>query len=116
MNTEGTLAITAFGGQMQTLKEPYDLKINRWDLITAKKEVLIETECPISALFFPKSTSELFVFPRKGAPFLYDFNTKSKINTLINLAGQVNCITGNNNGTTMLLGCKDFSVRLLKRN
>jgi hypothetical protein len=43
MNTEGTLAITAFGGQMQTLKEPYDLKINRWDLITAKKEVLIET-------------------------------------------------------------------------
>jgi WD40 repeat protein len=87
MNTEGILAITAFGGQMQTLKEPYDLKINLWDLITAKKEVLIETECPISALFFPKSTSELFVFPKKGSPFLYDFNTKSKINTLINLAG-----------------------------
>ena len=116
MNTEGTLAITAFGGQMQTLKEPYDLKINLWDLITAKKEVLIETECPISALFFPKSTSELFVFPRKGSPFLYDYKTKSKINTLNNLAGQVNCITGNDNGTTMLLGCKDFSVRLLKRN
>jgi len=116
MNTEGTLAITAFGGQMQTLKEPYDLKINRWDLITAKKEVLIETECPITALFFPKSTSELFVFPKKGLPFLYDFNTKSKINTLNNLAGQVNCITGNDSGTTMLLGCKDFSVRLLKRN
>jgi len=116
MNTEGTLAITAFGGQMQTLKEPYDLKINRWDLITAKKEVLIETECPISALFFPKSTSELFVFPKKGLPFLYDYKTKSKINTLNNLAGQVNCITGNDNGTTMLLGCKDFSVRLLKRN
>ena len=116
MNTEGTLAITAFGGQMQTLKEPYDLKINLWDLITAKKEVLIETECPISALFFPKSTSELFVFPKKGLPFLYDYKTKSKINTLNNLAGQVNCITGNDNGTTMLLGCKDFSVRLLKRN
>ena len=116
MNTEGTLAITAFGGQMQTLKEPYDLKINLWDLITAKKEVLIETECPISALFVPKSTSELFVFPRKGSPFLYDYKTKSKINTLNNLAGQVNCITGNDNGTTMLLGCKDFSVRLLKRN
>jgi WD40 repeat protein len=116
MNTEGTLAITAFGGQMQTLKEPYDLKINLWDLITAKKEVLIETECPISALFVPKSTSELFVFPKKGLPFLYDYKTKSKINTLNNLAGQVNCITGNDNGTTMLLGCKDFSVRLLKRN
>ena len=116
MNTEGTLAITAFGGQMQTLKEPYDLKINRWDLITAKKEVLIETECPITALFFPKNTSDLFVFPKKGSPFLYDLKTKLKTNTLGHLDSEVNCITGNDDGTTLLLGCKDFSVRLLKRN
>ena len=116
MNTESTHAITAFGGQMETLKEPYDLTINRWDLINGKKEILTETESPITALYFPKSTTNLFVFPRKGLPFLYDFKTKSKINTLSHLAGQVNCITGNNEGSALLLGCKDFSVRLLKRN
>ncbi|MCY2940152.1 MAG: serine/threonine protein kinase [Planctomycetota bacterium] len=116
INKEATIAITAFGGAMQTLREPIDLKIIRWDLITSKREVLMETEGAVDALFAPKSTSELFVFPKKGSPFLYDLKTKLKTNILGHLDSEVNCSTGNDKGTTLLLGCKDFSVRLLKRN
>lgn len=116
MNTQGAWAITAFGGQMQTLKEPYDLTINHWDLISAKKEVLMETETPIAALYFPKGTKDLFVFPKRGLPFLFDLDSKTKKNLLGHLDSKVNCITGNSEGTTLLLGCKDFSVKLLRRN
>ena len=116
INKEANIAITAFGGQMQTLREPIDLKIIRWDLITSKREVLMETEGPVEALFAPKGTSDLFVFPKKGSPFLYDLNTKLKTNILGHLDSEVNCITGNEKGTNLLLGCKDFSVRFLKRN
>ena len=116
MNSEGTIAVTAFGGSSQTLREPIDLKIIRWDLITAKREVLMETESAVEALYAPKNTSDLFVFPTKGSPFLYDLKTKLKTNILGHLDSEVNCITGNEKGTTLLLGCKDFTVRLLKRN
>ena len=116
INKEATIAITAFGGQMETMRAPIDLKIIRWDLITAKREVLMETEGAVEVLFAPKSTSDLFVFPKKGSPFLYDLNTKLKTNILSHLDSEVNCITGNDDGTTLLLGSKDFSVRLLKRN
>ena len=101
---------------MQTRREPIDLKIIRWDLITSKREVLMETEGAVEVLFAPKSTSELFVFPKKGSPFHYNLNTKLKTNVLGHLDSEVNCITGNDDGTTLLLGSKDFSVRLLKRN
>ena len=116
INKEATIAITAFGGAMETLRAPIDLKIIRWDLVTAKREVLMETEGAVDTLFAPKCLSELFVFPKKGSPFLYDLKTKLKTNILGHLDSEVNCITGNDNATTLLLGCKDFSVRLLKRN
>ena len=116
MNTEGTLAITAFGGSSKTLSEPIDLSIIRWDLITSKKEVLMEAEIPVEVLFFPKGTNDLFVFPKKGTPFFTNLNTQFKTNILSHLDSEVNCITGNAQGNTMLLGCKDFTVRLLKRN
>ncbi len=53
---------------------------------------------------------------KKGTPFKFDLNTKLKTNIISHLNSEVNCITGNDKGTMMLLGCKDFTVRLLKRN
>jgi len=90
MNTLGTTAITAFGGSMFTLQEPIDLKILRWDLSTGNKEVLIEAENRITALFFPKSTSDLYVFPKQGHPIFYDLNTKYKTTILDHLDSEVN--------------------------
>ena len=76
----------------------------------------METESAVAALFSPKGANELFVFPRKGSPFLFDLNTKNKIDIFSQLGSEVNCITGNDKGTILLLGCKDFTVRFLKRN
>ena len=67
----------------------------RWDLLTTKGEVLMETESAVVALFSPKGTNELFVFPKKGSPFLFDLNTKSKTDIFSQLGSEVNCITGN---------------------
>ena len=116
INKEATVAITAFGGTSYSLREPIDLKIMRWDLLTTKREFLMETESAVAALFSPKGASELFVFPKKGSPFLFDLNTKSKTDVFSQLGSEVNCITGNDKGTMLLLGCNDFTVRLLKRN
>ncbi len=115
MNKEATFAITSFGGRMQTLKEPIDPKIIRWDLTSAYREVLMESESPVTALFYSNDKKDLFVFPKIGSPYLYDFNTKLKTTVLGHLATKVNCITGNPEGATMLLGCNDFTVRLLER-
>jgi serine/threonine protein kinase len=116
INRDATFAITAFGGTSYSLREPIDLKIMRWDLLTTKREFLMETESAVVALFSPKGASDLFVFPRKGSPFLFDLNTKSKTDIFSQLGSEVNCITGNDKGTILLLGCNDFTVRLLRRN
>ena len=116
INRDATVAITAFGGTSYSLREPIDLKIMRWDLLTTKREFLMETESAVVALFSPKGASDLFVFPKRGLPFLFDLNTKFKTDILSQLGSEVNCITGNDNGTILLLGCKDFTVRFLKRN
>lgn len=115
MNMNGTMGITSFGGSMFTLQEPIDLKIFRWDLITGNKEMLMEAESRVNALFFPKSTNDLYAFPKQGYPIYYDLNRKYKTTILSHLDSEVNCITGNAQGTKLALGCKDFSVRLLKR-
>ena len=116
INRDATFAITAFGGTSYSLREPIDLKIMRWDLLTTKREFLMETESAVVALFSPKGANDLFVFPRKGSPFLFDLNTKSKTDIFSQLGSEVNFITGNDKGTILLLGCNDFTVRLLKRN
>ena len=116
INRDATVAITAFGGTSYSLREPIDLKIMRWDLLTTKGEVLMETESAVVALFSPKGTNDLIGFPKKGIPFLFDLNTKFKTDLLSQLGSELNCITGNDKGTILLLGCKDFTVRLLRRN
>ena len=116
MNAGGTMGVTSMGGSSQSLREMAGSRIFKWDLISGKKEVLMETENPVRALMLAKNTNDLFVFPRQGQPSLFNLVTKNKTDILGNLESNVSCISGNYEGTKLLLGCKDFSVRFLKRN
>ena len=116
INQDASIAITAFGGQMLGMKDPYDLKIIRWNLASTSKEVLMETASLVETLHNPKGTNDLFIFPKKGQPFILDLKTKEKKNTLDHLDSLINCMSSVNDGSKIILGCKDFSVRLLNRD
>jgi WD40 repeat protein len=115
INQDASIAITAFGGQMLGMKDPYDLKIIRWNLASTSKEVLMETASLVETLHNPKGTNDLFIFPKKGQPFILDLKTKKNKNTLGHLDSLINCMSSVNDGSKIILGCKDFSVRLLNR-
>lgn len=75
----------------------------------------METASPVETLHNPKGTNDLFIFPKKGQPFILDLKTKEKKNTLDHLDSLINCMSSVNDGSKIILGCKDFSVRLLNR-